>query len=98
SPGQPQESPHHASTTPALTMIRSRPRGRLVVLVRTGTLVVAWAGDALAGLMSKGVRERGVTTALHPHHCILRSAGPSHFRHAQYRKPPIKLCPQCSRL
>src|SRR5437016_5378635 len=58
SPGQPQGSRQHATTTPALTMIRSRLRGRAVVIVVERTLVVARAGYASACLARTGVRER----------------------------------------
>src|SRR5258706_14799938 len=44
SPGQPQGSPSHPSAAPALTMTPSRLRGRAVVIVGEGILVVIQAG------------------------------------------------------
>src|SRR5438105_633134 len=48
----------------------------------------------LSPVIPSGVCASGATRALHPHCCVLRRAGPLHFRQAPYRKPPIKLCPE----
>src|SRR2546421_2840312 len=72
SPGQPQGSPHPASTTPALTMTSSPSQGRFVVLVRAGVdeEVVRgpwwspWWGTHSLALLAISVRERATPLTL----------------------------------
>ena len=93
-------------TPPELVLLPPPPQGSRIVDIPISRLFfstfsislrTSWEKRGHINWLSLAVFAPGATCALHPHRCVVGSDGPLYFRQAQYRKPPIKLCPQCSR-